>query len=313
MVDFLFRQILKLAISVMTLYVPQDKWQEILDNYPTQAERLKDKKLNGWQLTTIVSERTGQVHTCFRYPPSTDSIVPDTTEKKTLLMLHGFSSDGGVFFNLKPLADTYNLIAYNFPEKTDNYTGSIRDFAFLLDDFCAALHLDTIDLLGFSIGGVIAPYFTAHTEKVRVNHLILVSTYTHGATKSILIQLRKLADKLLAFPDYKLFYLLSLGRKSSNRQKNDGSSSGVVVTKYIDWYRQVLKALYWYDGTVDAKKITCPVLILLGTKDRLITVKEAETTKKYIPQAKIFTLKNGEHYMIHSNADDCIRIMRKEL
>ena len=304
MFDFVAKQLLSLVISLAMIHVPQEKWLRKMENQPTQAERIAKKDLKGWNFATVVSERTGQLHSYYEYP------CTDTSSRKTLLLLHGFNTDGAIFFNLAPLAATHRLIAYNFPEKTGLYTGNMRDFALVIDDFCEVMHLDTIDLLGNSLGGIIAQFHTVHTGRVTVGNLILVSTFVHGATKKNVRQMRSMADKLLPYPDYKLFYLLSLGIRISDnfdRGKGDDSPLATVVLKQIPWYREVLKAMYDHDGTGDAKKITCPVLVLHGKKDRQVSVAEVKVTEEYLTQATVRIFDNAGHTLIFSQADEAIK------
>ncbi len=309
--DYLLKHLLSIAISIATIYVPQETWQKKLDSLPTQAERIAAKELKGWKSGSAASSHTGLVHTWYEYPCS------DTSSKRVLLLLHGFNTDGAIYFNLAPLSTTHTLIAYNFPEETDLYTGSIRDFEMIIDDFCAVMHLDSIDLLGNSLGGIISIFYAAHTGRVAINNLILASTYVHGATKDNVRQIRGMADKLLPYPDYKLFYLLSLGSKTFDRRdkkKEEGESPlGSVVIKRIGWYREILKSLYWYDGSADARKITCPVLVLHGGNDRLVPLKETEATKRNIPQATIKVFGNAGHTLIFSQANECIAEMRRRI
>ena len=303
MFDIILKHLLSLTISLATLFVPQEKWQRKMESQPTQAERIAEKDLKGWSFSTVESKHTGQIHTYYELP------YTDSTSRKTLLLLHGFNTDGSIFFNLKPLAATHRLIAYNFPEKTELFTGSIRDFEEILDDFCEVMQLDTIDLLGNSLGGIIAQFYTAHTGTVTIRNLILVSTYVHGATKANVRQMRRMADKLLPYPDYKLFYLLSMGSRISTRTEKKGEEDSpleTVVIKQIPWYREVLKAMYWHDGTVDAGSITCPVLVLQGKKDRLVPVEEMKTVRKYFPDAKVNIFDDAGHTLIFSQAKEAI-------
>jgi pimeloyl-ACP methyl ester carboxylesterase len=311
LIDFVLKHLLSLMITVVTLYVPQDEWQKKLDALPTQEERIARKKLMpGWETGSVISSRTGLKHIFYRYPSA------DTASKRILLLLHGFNTDGSIFFNLSPLADTRTLVAYNFPEQTDIFTGGMRDFEMIIDDFCEAMHFDTVDMLGNSLGGIIATFYTAQTGHVAIRSLVLASTYVHGATKENVRQVRKMADKLLPFPDYKLFYLLSFGSKvfdRADRKNKEGESPlETVVIKRIGWYREILTMLYWYDGTGDAARIECPVLVLHGDADRLVPLKETEATRQFIPQAKVKVFDKAGHTLIFSQAQECMEEMRKE-
>ena len=190
MIDFFLKHLLLFMITVVTLFVPQDKWQKKLDALPTQEERIAKKKLKpGWETGSVYSHHTKLKHIYYRYP------CVDTASKRVLLLLHGFNTDGAIYFNLSPLADTRTLVAYNFPEQTDIFTGSISDFKTIIDDFCEVMHFDTVDLMGNSLGGIIATFYTTHTEHVAIRSLVLASTYVHGATKRSRRQIRKISGR----------------------------------------------------------------------------------------------------------------------
>jgi pimeloyl-ACP methyl ester carboxylesterase len=312
MFDAVLKHLLSLSISLATLFVPHEKWQREMENQPTRAQRIAAKDLRGWTFETVVSKHTGQIHSFYRYP------CTDTASRKTLLLLHGFNTDGSIFFNLNPLAATHTLIAYNFPESTDLYTGSIRDFELLIDDFLSCMNLDTVDLLGNSLGGIIAQFYAAHTDHCAIRNLVLVSTYVPGATKANIRQIRNMADKMLPYPDYKLFYLLTLGNRIAKRLekkevKPEDSPLGTVVIKQIPWYRQVLTSMYWFDGTKETKNITCPVLALHGKKDRLVPVSEVAQMEKYLPQTEVTLFDGTGHTLIFDEADRAIREISRKL
>ena len=305
MFDFLLKQVLSLAISIVTIHVPKDEWQKKLDALPSQAERVAHKKLDGaWKAEIVVSPHTGLTHTYYKLP------CTDSSSKKVLLLLHGLNTDGSVFFNLAPLAKKMTLIAYNFPEETDLYTGSLRDFELIIDDFCTMLNLDSINLLGNSLGGIIAVFYATHTKRVKVERLLLASTYVPGATPGNIPRLRKMTDKFLPYPDYKLFYLLTIGnrliqgRAIGNAADREAPIESLVIKK-IGWYRQTLSMLYWYDGRRDARNIGCPVLVLHGGADRLVPRAEVAATREQIPNARVFSLEKAGHTLIFAQSKEC--------
>gem|GEM_PF-1292592 len=305
----LLKPVLSLAISMALVRVPQDKWQQRLDSLPTPEDRAVNMDLKGWSFQSRKSPKSGIQHTWYTLHCS------DTSSNRTLLLLHGFNTDGAIFFNLSPLSQTHTLVAYNFPQSSTFYTGSMRDFKPVIDDFCAMTELDTVDLLGNSLGGIISLFYAANSDQVTVSSLILASTYVAGSTKDNVKMMRGMADKLLRYPDYKLFYLLSLGSRISDRlerrrEEEADSALETVVIKRIDWYRQVLKMLYWHDGTADAGRIYCPVLVLHGGEDRLVPIEEAYATRGYIPHASAMFVDTAGHTLIHSQAAQCIEAIK---
>lgn len=289
------------------MYVPQEKYQKALEELPDISQRLKGKDLQGWEFKQVTSKQTGEIHYYFEYP-TTDSTAP------VLLCFHGFNTDGTVFFNLKSLADKYRIIAYNFPEKTKLYKGNIRDFDIVLNDFCTTESIDSITLLGYSIGGGIALSYAANTKEVKIVKLILISTTVFGSTAENQRQIRGMADKLLQYPDYKLHYLLIRGSDIlQNMEKpevnKDVPKEGIVI-KHVNWYKEILKAFYWHNGKSDAAEIKCPVVVIHGKKDKLMNQRETLSTREAFPLAQMYLLEDAAHSLVFSHAASVDSILR---
>jgi pimeloyl-ACP methyl ester carboxylesterase len=308
MLEFVLKKVISLAITLLTIYVPKEENQKALDSMPSMADRLKGKNLNGWEVRKVPSSINGEMHYYF-YCSSINK------NPKTLVCLHGFNTDGSVFFNLNGLKDQYNIIAYNFPERSEFYHGAITDFRLLIEDFCTALHLDTIELLGNSIGGGVAINVAANSHTVKIKKLILSSTTVFGATEDSKRMLQGMADKLLKYPDYKLYYLLQKGKAILNQVGAEELGTDVpeeaIVIKHVDWYKQILKSFYWYDGTWDAKHIRSPVILLHGGKDKLLSATNAEKTKELIKQAQWHLYPDAGHSLILSESDRIVALLKE--
>lgn len=298
MLGWLTKKVLSAVISLMVLYVPQEKYQRELDSLPTVAERVAGTDLQGWVVRSVVSKDSDITHYFYEYPPQSDSLA-------VLLCLHGFNTDGRVFTNLDTLADTYRLIAYNFPEKTTKYTGNMDDFVFVVEDFCGLLGIDTLVLVGNSVGGAVAMHLAAHATRFHVRQLVLLSTNVFGASPDDTREIRGMADKLLPYPDYKLYYLLTRGKAIVGRfRKTDigeGAPQEALAIKHVAWYRQALQSLYDYDGPAAAARVRCPVLALHGEADRLIPVERARSTGELIAQATFQVVDGAGHTLVYTH------------
>jgi pimeloyl-ACP methyl ester carboxylesterase len=307
MIEYLLKKLLSFVISVVTLFSSESKYQKELDNMPTIPERVIGQDLNGWEFKTVFSKTTNEYYYYFEYPP-------DTPKLPVLLCIHGLNTDGTVFSKLKSLSDKYRIIALNMPDRSSLYQSSISDFQKILDDFCTAAAIDSISLLGYSAGGGIAHHFTANSSKITVNHLILISTSIFGVTDQNRRQIRGMADRLLQYPDYKLYALLIKGSAILKRLEkpeinNDVPNEGIVI-KHVDWYKQILKSFYWYDATWDAQHIKCKISVIHGKKDRVVNISEIEATKKVLPDASYFLFDDAAHSLVWSHAQKVDEIIR---
>lgn len=309
MIEYLLKKLLSFVITIVTLFAPESKYQNALNEMPGVAERVKGKKLSGWIFNEIRSKKTDETYYYFEYPTKNKDLP-------VLLCLHGFNTDGSVFFNMNTLSDKYRIIAFNFPDRSKLYQNNIRDFEQILDDFCLSMSINNVVLLGYSVGGGIALSYTANTTLVSVQKLILISTTVFGATPQNQRQIRGMADRLLEYPDYKLYALLIKGgeilKKVEQPDVNKDVPKEGIVIKHVDWYKQILKSFYWYNGPADAAKIKCPVIVMHGHKDKLMNVKEITATKQFLPNAHYYLLQDAAHSLIWSHAENVDEILRNE-
>jgi len=307
MIEYLVKKLLSFVISLVTLFSSESRYQHKLDNMPNIPQRVIGKNLNGWTFKTVLSKSTNECYYYFEYQL-------DINELPVLLCIHGFNTDGTVFSRLKSLSDKYRIIALNMPDRSSLYQSSISDFEKILDDFCNAVSIDTISLLGYSVGGGIALNYAANTLKITVNHLILISTTIFGATDQNRKQIRGMADRLLHYPDYKLYALLLKGseilKKVEQPEVNKDVPGEGMAIKHVDWYKQILKSFYWYDATHDANHIKCKVTVVHGSKDRLMNIREIDATKKVLPDASYFLLDDAAHSLVWSHAQKVDEIIR---
>ncbi|MBD3243190.1 MAG: alpha/beta fold hydrolase [Chitinivibrionales bacterium] len=308
MLGWLTRQLISVVISLMVFHVPKERYQSELDSLPDIAGRISGANLYGWTLNEAPSARTGLKHYHFSYPAA-DSAAP------VMVCLHGFNTDGRAFVHLSPLADTYRLIAYNFPEKTELYSGSMDDFVGVLDDFFAQIGIDTVALLGNSVGGAVAIHYAASQPSVHVTRLVLLSTNVFGASPEDTKEIQGMADRLLGYPDYKLYYLLTKGKALVARFRKteigQTAPAEIIAVKHVAWYRQVLQALYDYDGTPYARRVTCPVLAMHGADDRLIPIERARVIEDLIPHATFEAVDSAGHTLVYLEADRVIARIRE--
>jgi len=299
MIEYIMKKVLSLTISALLLYVPKDKVLKEMAAIPGMEERVAGVDLKGWRLEKAASERTGMTHYYYHYRPANPAA-------RMMVCIHGFNTDGRVFLNVSELSDRFELVAYNLPEESPYYTGTMSDFTVILNDFLQVIGADTVVFAANSMGGAVVMHYCASNPAVTVEGLVLLSTAVFGATAEDSRRYRGMADKLLPYEDYKLYYLLEKGQSIVGRLERaglgDNAPGDAIVTKRIGWYRQVLSALYDYNGADDARKISCPVIAIHGSADKVIAPASARTITQFIPQARLYFLDGVGHSMVYSDA-----------
>ncbi len=269
------------------------KKTHLAPNHNILTNQFKKSAPNGWTCKEIISPFSDCTHRYLYHPgPQINSPV--------FLFLHGLVFDSRNFLNLHKLSQTWQLIAYDFPQSTSIYRGDMNDFQFLIDDFLDTLNIDTLYLCGVSFGGGIATRFTAAHPR-RIKSLVLASSFIINSSPKDRIKSRELARFLLKQPDHKLHWIIQKILNLALSGKNNPLSTlkEMIQVKDIDWYRQVVKSITTCEGTEDAARISCPVLALNGDKDRLVTLNHARSIPKYIAHSQFDIISGANHAMMY--------------
>lgn len=280
------------VVDLLLLASPQQNKQPV-QSRNSQSSLYPGKKINGWICKEIKSPFSGCTHR-YLYHPCPHKNAP------VFLFLHGLVFDARNFLNLYKLADTWQLIAYDFPESSPIYRGDMNDFRFLIDDFLDTLKIDTLYLCGVSFGGGIALRYAASHAR-RIKSLVLASTFIINSRSVDRIKSRELALFLLKHPDHKLNWLIDkiLNRALSGKRNPIASLKELIHQKKIDWYRQVVRSITTCEGTEDAVQVNCPVLSLCGDKDKLVPLHIARSISRYLPHCQFEVVKGGNHAMMY--------------
>ncbi len=310
MAGFIFGKIVSVLISGMLLAVPQQAYQKKISEIPLLRNVNDGYDLKGWSYQSTTSPTTGIEHFYYAYP----CVQPDAP---VIVMLHGFNTNGRAFLNLSPLSSRYRLISYNFPDESKFYQGGIQDFVPMLDDFLSVMKIDSVILMGNSVGGAIALHYAASQGVVPVSSLILVSTSVFGSTEKDRRKSIGMAKKLLKYPDYKLFYLVEKTKSMLAAIEGGGlvgeNTTELLQLKKPSWYRQILASLAEYKGTSDAAAIRCPVIAIHGGADRVVSLDAGRTISNQIPQTQFTVLAGKGHAMIYKDGRELSGIIAEGL
>ena len=190
--------------------------------------------------------------------------------------------------------------------------GSIRQMASDALTFVHALGIEKMDVLSFSMGGMIAQELIK-MEPHMVNKLILAGTGPRGGVG--IENVTKLSDRdtiraILTLKDVKTYlfftrtkngkqkakeFLLRLKERKENRDKSISLKS----------YRNQLKAIHKWGVAepADLSKITAPTLIVNGDDDRMVPTINSYELNKRIPGSQIIIYEDAGHGGIFQNHD----------
>ena len=258
----------------------------------------------------------------------------------TVLLLHGFPSSSHMFRNLIPmLADTYHVVAPDFPGYGESSAPSVKHFdysfeglAAVTETFIEKLNLSSYALflsdIGASVGFRLA---VAHPERVTAmivqNGGAHVEAINKGFAKKGLFDYwedrseknaQVLRDWLLTIEGTKWHYLHGVSDPSKISPDN-----WVIDQAYQDrpGNKEIqLAILYNAKKDLDVfadwqryfREQQPPTLITWGKNDGIFTVEGAELFKRDIPGAELHLLDTG-HFALEEEVDQIGSLMHEFL
>lgn len=170
--------------------------------------------------------------------------------------------------------------------------------------FIRAMGFDTVDLLGFSLGGFVAQEI-ALTQPSLVRHLILTGTGPaggEGINRVTGLTLRAMLKGALTFkdPKYYLFFTRTAnGRRAAKaflerlKERTDDRDTPMAIRSF----RAQLKAIHAWgtQAPQDLAKITQPTFVANGDDDLMVPTANSLDLARRIPEAKLTIYEDAGH------------------
>ena len=204
------------------------------------------------------------------------SFVAKGEGPRTVMLLHGIGAGAEMFSpQIDGLSDRFRVVAWNMPGYGGNPLGLPMTFEGLsaaLLGLCDRLGVSRVDLLGHSIGGMIAQDFVGrHPERVRT--LVLSATTAAFGSRDGNFQKRFVAERLAPLDEGRSMAALAeafvpglVGSRSE--------PSAIALAKAgmsavpANTYREVIRCLATFNGRDSLPKIAVPTLLIAGDEDR---------------------------------------------
>lgn len=244
---------------------------------------------------------------------------------KPIILIHGFAGSTYTWRKLiPPLSKHYTVFAIDLPgfglsAKPPQGSYDMVSQAKILLDFMEALKLNSANLIGHSMGGVVVSY-AAIIAPSKVNSLVLIEPgfYARGAPPFLKYLIFPL-DRIMA----RLIYTKSFMKKFLfNSYYNKSLVTEDVINGYLfpNLTPNSLEALVHmiksvgqrrYEGITE--KISCPTLIVWGEnplrKDMPLKLKEAKEFKSEIANSKLVIIKECGHYIQDEKPQKLLKII----
>jgi pimeloyl-ACP methyl ester carboxylesterase len=213
-----------------------------------------------------------------------------------LLLLHGAT---GSKVHLQPLAealsDGYETHLINFSGHGDS---AAEDYDFSIENFTEQVYAyitrlgEPVHVFGYSMGGYVALHLAKKYPEL-VKSIITLGTklYWNSETavkESAMLNADKLEEKAPAFIE-------SLKKFHTANNYRDVLSGTQKLMKRLGETNLLLEE--------DVSTISCPVLLMLGDKDKMVTLDETVNVFKQLPNAKLAVLPGTPHLIEKINVN----------
>jgi pimeloyl-ACP methyl ester carboxylesterase len=229
-----------------------------------------------------------------------------------ILMIHGFGGSNRDFLLLDSLLnDKYRVIRVDlpgfglsdFPESDSENTDFQQVYNEYFDFLADTLHLDSMFVMGNSLGGMMAwNLTTVHPEKIK--KLILFNSAGYDMKEAI----KSANAKIFQNPVVKLFLKngipFFMTKRGINRVFYDKSLYTAARVQRVNdlWNREGnLKTILnmasseQYLDQNSIKEVACPTMIVWGKKDKIIPVKYAERFHADIKNSQLIVYDSCGH------------------
>jgi len=237
------------------------------------------------------------------------SFIDNNTDP--LVFIHGVGLDHGMWEpQINSLNDhsiiTYDLLGHGrTPYDKEEIT--LNDFSNQLDDLLQFLKVDKINLIGFSLGSLIALNFASKFQD-RLKTLTLLGTTYKKSTEQRALVIERFEQAKLNKPISKQ----ALKRWFTDQYLNDHPEIYdkfiTILTKDGEDHLNFLKAYklfaYHEDDTHMIKNIKTKTLVMTGSDDLGSTVEMSKSLSNDLINSSFTEINNGKHLCSIECADD---------
>lgn len=227
-----------------------------------------------------------------------------TNKNGVIVLLHGWGQNIEMMDMLgHPFEKTHRIIILDFPgfgstPEPDSFW-SVTDYTNFLHEFLTSLNVKNPILIGHSFGGRVA---ICYASKYKTEKVVLLSAPFRPSKKK---------KSNMKVKIYKVVKKVKLFKPLADYLRNKWGSTDYKNAS--DILRGSLVKIVNEDLTENAKKITCPTLLIYGVLDTDVPIKEAEDLEKLISDAGLVKYEGAHHYAYLENLNQTIAILHNFL
>jgi len=230
-----------------------------------------------------------------------DVVMQTAGSGTPLLLFHGAGLGSGFDFALSWAAHHRVMIPFHpgWGESADSEAmTTMHDYVMHYLELMDQLHLDQVDLVGFSMGGRMAATFTAEHRR-RVRRLVLVSPAGLNVPGYELLDFSKIAPQDI--PAYLTEDVPAFLRNmpanpgpewQAARERESASFNRLLSNDFFD-----PKSQRWLH------RVTVPALLIWGDKDRTTPIQQADAWMKAIPGLQFRSFPGAGHLVLEEKPE----------
>jgi len=237
------------------------------------------------------------------------SFIDNNTDP--LVFIHGVGLDHGMWEPQTNSLNNNSVITYDLlghgktPYNKDEIT--LNDFSKQLDDLLQFLKIDKINLIGFSLGSLIALDFASKFQDKLKSLTVIATTYKRTVEQRALV-IERFEQAKLNKPISKQ----ALRRWFTDKYLNDHPEIYdqfiKILTKSTEDHLNFIKAyklFAYHQNNIDIiKNIKTKTLVMTGSEDIGSTVEMSKTLSNDLINSTFIKINNGKHLCSIECADD---------
>jgi len=238
--------------------------------------------------------------------PEASVFVREVGEGAPLLLINGLGAHSGMWAHLEPALAGFRIVEFDLPGAGQSAVPrkrlSMRELAQLTGRVMDHFAMERADVLGYSMGGMVAQQFTADNPG-RVRRLVLVAT-TPGVG-AIQIQLKVLANIMTpARYSSPTIWAKSIGSLVGGRARYDhewiAEQAELRFAHKPSWrgYMGQMRSMTGWSGLPLLPGIEQPTLVLSGEDDPLSPVINGKMIARQLPNGRHLVLPGEGHLLV---------------
>ena len=187
-----------------------------------------------------------------------------------------------------------------------------REMAEDLNSAMEALGLTSAAVVGVSQGGMIAQWLAIdHPDKVKKLVLVVTASRPNAVLKKVITRWIRMASR----DDYKAIMLDTADRSCSAKRIRQsrliyGMLGSVGRPRSFDRFVAQARSCLTHDAYDALGRISCPVLVIGGTDDKIVTPRASTEMAARIPDCRIFVYAGLGHGLYEEAPDFLERVKR---